>query len=120
MGAVLVAISIPIFSTQLNKAKWAVDEANARSIYAQLAADYLTDTTPTIEGATSGTAVSIAGGTTTIKIDSQEYKFQGKGTITITVGTGTTPAKVEIDESTFAGNNAKATFASAAKTSTEN
>lgn len=39
--AVLVAISIPIFKTQLNKAKYAADEANARSIYAELQADYL-------------------------------------------------------------------------------
>ena len=114
----LVAISIPIFTTQLNKAKWAVDEANARSIYAQLAADYLTDTKPTLDGATSGTEVTIVGGTTTITVDGQAYKFQGKGTITITEGSGTTPAKVVIDEKSFAGDNATATFTSAAKTAT--
>ena len=39
--AVLVAISIPIFTAQLNKAKYAADEANARSIYAEMVADYL-------------------------------------------------------------------------------
>ena len=42
--AVLVAISIPIFSSQLEKAREATDEANIRSIYAQLSADVLTDT----------------------------------------------------------------------------
>ena len=42
--AVLVAISIPIFSSQLEKSREAADEANIRSIYAQLSADVLTDT----------------------------------------------------------------------------
>jgi prepilin-type N-terminal cleavage/methylation domain-containing protein len=41
---VLVAISIPIFTTQLEKAREATDEANIRSIYAQLSADVLTET----------------------------------------------------------------------------
>ena len=40
----LVAISIPIFSSQLEKSREAADEANIRSIYAQLSADVLTDT----------------------------------------------------------------------------
>ena len=39
--AVLVAISIPIFTAQLNKAKYSADEANARSIYSEMVADYL-------------------------------------------------------------------------------
>ena len=43
----LVAISIPIFSSQLEKAREATDEANIRSIYAQLSADVLTDTAVT-------------------------------------------------------------------------
>ena len=41
--AVLVAISIPIFTSQLEKAREATDEANIRSIYAQLSADVLTE-----------------------------------------------------------------------------
>ena len=45
--AVLVAISIPIFSSQLEKSREAADEANIRSIYAQLSADVLTDTAVT-------------------------------------------------------------------------
>lgn len=40
---VLVAISIPIFTSQLEKAREATDEANIRSIYAQLTADVLTE-----------------------------------------------------------------------------
>ena len=40
---VLVAISIPIFTAQLEKSREAVDAANIRSAYAELVADYLTD-----------------------------------------------------------------------------
>jgi len=40
---ILVAISIPVFTAQLKKAKDATNVANARSIYAQLTADYLDD-----------------------------------------------------------------------------
>ena len=41
--AVLVAISIPIFSSQLEKAREATDLANVRSAYAEVAASALTD-----------------------------------------------------------------------------
>lgn len=47
--AVLVAISIPIFTTQLEKSREAVDLANLRAAYAEITAEYLTsggDTTP--------------------------------------------------------------------------
>ena len=43
--AVLVAISIPIFSAQLEKAKEATDMANIRSAYAEVVANYLGDST---------------------------------------------------------------------------
>lgn len=39
--AVLVAISIPIFSSQLHKARVAADIANLRSFYAELQVNYL-------------------------------------------------------------------------------
>lgn len=41
--AVLVAISIPIFTSQLEKAREATDAANIRSAYAELSADALTE-----------------------------------------------------------------------------
>lgn len=41
--AVLVAISIPIFSAQLEKAREATDLANVRSAYAEVIANYLTE-----------------------------------------------------------------------------
>lgn len=40
--AVLVAISIPIFTTQLEKSRDAVSIANIRAAYAEASADYLT------------------------------------------------------------------------------
>lgn len=41
--AVLVAISIPIFSSQLEKAREATDAANIRAAYAAVSTDVLTD-----------------------------------------------------------------------------
>ena len=41
--AVLVAIAIPIFTSQLEKSREATDLANVRSAYAELVAKYLTD-----------------------------------------------------------------------------
>ena len=44
--AVLVAIAIPIFITQLEKAREATDIANVRSAYAVVVTEALTQTTP--------------------------------------------------------------------------
>ncbi len=41
--AVLVAIAIPIFTTQLEKSREATDIANVRSAYAQMVANYITN-----------------------------------------------------------------------------
>ena len=41
--AVLVAIAIPVFTSQLEKSKIATDEANARSAYGEAVAGYLSD-----------------------------------------------------------------------------
>lgn len=41
--AVLVAISIPIFSAQLEKSREATDAANIRSAYAEVSADLISD-----------------------------------------------------------------------------
>ena len=49
--AVLVAISIPVFSGQLEKAREAVDAANLRAAYAEVMSDVLTgDTTAATTG----------------------------------------------------------------------
>lgn len=47
--AVLVAISIPIFTSQLEKSREAVDAANIRAAYAEISADALTGDLPTTD-----------------------------------------------------------------------
>ncbi len=49
---VLVAISIPIFTAQLEKAREATDAANLRSAYAEAMAEAVTNESPTIPTAT--------------------------------------------------------------------
>lgn len=44
-SGVLVAVSIPIFTAQLEKSREAVDQANIRDAYAVIAADSLSPTT---------------------------------------------------------------------------
>ncbi len=44
---VLVAVAIPVFSSSLDKAKIATEQANARSTYAEAATEYLLDDTKT-------------------------------------------------------------------------
>lgn len=53
--AVLVAISIPVFTSQLTKAKEAADEANVRAYYAECVVNMLSDETayPSSYGGTS-------------------------------------------------------------------
>ena len=45
--AVLVAIAIPVFTSQLEKAREATDAANIRAAYAELMADEISDTVKT-------------------------------------------------------------------------
>lgn len=45
--AVLVAIAIPVFTSQLEKSREAVDAANIRAAYAELMADEISDTVKT-------------------------------------------------------------------------
>lgn len=59
---VLVAISIPIFTAQLEKAREATDEANLRSAYAEVVAASLTETTP---GTNNGVTVAVSNGVVT-------------------------------------------------------
>ena len=71
---VLVAISIPIFTSQLEKSREAVDMANIRAAYAEVVADSLsapdedhekTVTTKQTTAGWTGTAPEIAGKTMT-------------------------------------------------------
>jgi prepilin-type N-terminal cleavage/methylation domain-containing protein len=96
---VLVAISIPIFTSQLTKARRATNQANARAAYAAAAAAYLTDD-------------SIKGGTYDIKtgkfttataapkeLDAKDYGASGaieSFNVIITEGTGTTDSTISV------------------------
>lgn len=59
---VLVAISIPIFTSQLEKARDATDAANLRAAYAEVSAELLTNSDPAVTSKTSA-AVKITGKT---------------------------------------------------------
>ena len=63
--AILIAIAIPLFTQQLNAAKQAADESNARALYAQVTADYMLGdyTAPTPSGQAKSYSVTY-GGTT--------------------------------------------------------
>lgn len=56
---VLVAISIPIFTSQLEKAREATDLANIRAAYAELTADYLTKGSDSTTGETDSRTVPV-------------------------------------------------------------
>ena len=98
--AILIAIAIPLFTQQLNAAKQATDESNARALYAQLQADYMLHTQSTAQGTVSGDIE--ANGTTTFTEPGTggavtTYKWSDiceEGTIT--KGSGTTAPKVVI------------------------
>lgn len=104
--AVLVAISIPIFNSQLEKSRDAVDAANVRSAYAEASAAYLTETDGTaatyaynIEGKSSddkwaqnnATAMEIAGVQVTMVqgAKSVSVTFNANGTYSISMSTST-------------------------------
>ena len=101
---VLVAISIPIFTSQLNKAKYSTDLANARAIYAELQADYLAN--GEVQKASVDKKSVTAGTETIITITEPDnttvntYKFSGIVGVTITTGntdnTTTVQPKVEV------------------------
>ena len=68
--AVLVAIAIPIFTSQLEKSREATDIANIRDYYAEIAADLLTGDLDA-----SHTSVTLSGGlTATYAADGDNYK----------------------------------------------
>ena len=78
---VLVAISIPIFTSQLEKSRDAVTLANLRSAYAEAQASYLTET-----AANDNVKVSITDGVvTSIEVSN----VQAKGTVALGVSDNT-------------------------------
>ena len=108
--AVLVAVTIPVFTTQLNKAKYATDEANARSIYAELTADYLANSKQTYSvtpsSVTKGSEASVQIKNGDVIVDT--FEFNGMANINITVGTTDTAPFVVIGECDQNGNKSVA------------
>lgn len=82
--AVLVAIAIPIFSSQLEKAREATDEANIRSLYAECSAAVLTgssdDSKVTVNKDASGDVTSA---TATYPMTQKKDGLASGGSVTI-------------------------------------
>lgn len=76
--AVLVAIAIPIFTTQLERSRDAASIANLRGAYAEAAAEYLTwdGTTYTPSAGSSVTGISKASNTVTITVKNVTVETQ--------------------------------------------
>ncbi|RKM56334.1 type II secretion system protein [Butyrivibrio sp. X503] len=107
--AVLVAVAIPVFTAQLNKAKYATDEANARSIYAELTADYLANGEQTytvdndeLDGDGEKKEVTITKGTE----GSSKYSFNCMTDITIVLGDGDDAPYVKVGACSYNNNTA--------------
>lgn len=111
--AVLVAIAIPIFTSQLEKSREATDEANIRAMYAECTTSALTGTesSTNVKVTKSGSVVTATGTVTMtqqtagfadgsesitiggVKISSADFKT-GTATITVT-SDGTTTIVIE-------------------------
>ena len=82
--AVLVAIAIPVFTSSLNGAIAGTDQANARSLYGDMQANWLSDKANfdlTDYGVTAGTATSEFNFS-----DGQEIKLNDANSVKVTVG----------------------------------
>ena len=103
--AILVAIAIPVFTSQLNRAKVEADVANIRSGYAVVAVEVMTDTS--IDNSTTTTFGLNADGTVT-KGTPGNFKTQGAPTDdqtisgqTVTKWTANTPINYEYNNGTI-------------------
>ena len=78
--AVLVAIAIPVFNSQLEKSRDATDEANIRSAYAELSAALVANTKNNASLADLGLETRFGGDGLTNNSGSITFAFEGKGT----------------------------------------
>ncbi len=74
--AVLVAIAIPVFTAQLEKAKIATDKANVRSWYAEAVTAYMTDESAGTPTAYAGTSLQADGASCSVGGDLASDTFQ--------------------------------------------
>ncbi len=75
--AILVAIAIPVFTSQLNRAKVEADVANMRSGYASVAVEVMTDTTI---GSTGNVSYHLNADGSVTKDGTGSFKTQGAPT----------------------------------------
>jgi len=88
--AVLVAIAIPVFTSQLHKAQAAKDEANLRSAYAEVVVDYLDNDTAVASSTVTGV---VEHGTATYTTAGQiDYVHTADSSLTFTL---------EVDDTVF-------------------
>ena len=86
--AVLVAISIPVFTSQLERAREATDLSNIRSAYAEILVLAVTDDTTAAPKSSSGATLSYSAGvyTAVVKMNQKQNDWEGDNA-TATVGT---------------------------------
>lgn len=94
--AVLIAIAVPTFLANLNKARVATDEANIRSGYASVVADVL-----------AGNDTGLTNGTYTLQKDGSVFKTGDTGTSTPYTLQGHTDTNPEIAGQAVTGTWAK-------------
>lgn len=82
---VLVAISIPIFTSQLEKAREATDLANVRAAYAEVTAEYLEDDTAHSEDVTATQKQAGWQGTNSGSVAGHTFSAKTSGSYTVSV-----------------------------------
>lgn len=96
--AVLVAIAIPVFNAQLQKAKLATDTANVRSAYAEIVADALGNgNTPSLD------VTAITNKLPSNKINNGTTVTLASGSITVTNSAGTNTIDIDADVTVTGG-----------------
>lgn len=98
----MVAISIPIFTAQFEKAREATDKANIRSIYSQLSADVLAEnTTVTGDSCTTATSYSVIKDSSTIAITGTAKHKMTQATAGTVIGGDVTIEGVKLTSDEF-------------------
>ena len=92
--AVLVAIAIPVFTSQLEKSREATDLANLRSAYAECSAALLTGSNDGINGVTytAATGTAVATATKQVTLRQQQAGWQTTGAEVAGVSTNSIPS----------------------------
>ena len=85
--AILIAIAIPLFTSQMDSAKHATNESNARSIYSIAMADYMDNTEYNSTYAVSGSTVKITDPGTGGQTQTFKFELKDGGSISLKQGT---------------------------------